>query len=208
GAVILPGLDDIMPDKDWRLISGAEEGSEPGHGHPQAALARLLTRLEVSREDVRALAEPGDALNERRRFLSQALTPSESTPNWRAFIAAHGNERADALAGVSLVEAADEREEALAIAICLRETLETPHKTAALITPDRAIARRVRAELARWGLSVDDSGGEPLGATQAGAFARAALSAATDRSDVAFLALLGHSGVAPTQDRARTLGLA
>ncbi|MCC0002121.1 MAG: double-strand break repair protein AddB [Methylobacteriaceae bacterium] len=208
GAVILPGLDDIMPEQDWRLASGAGEVTEPAHGHPQAALARLLTRLEVSREDVRALAAPDAMLNKRRRFVSQALAPSESTPDWRAYVAAHGNERADALADVCLVEAADEREEALAIAICLREALETPEKTAALITPDRAIARRVRAELARWGLHVDDSGGEPLGATPAGAFARAVLSAATERSDVAFLALLGHSGVAPTQDRARTLELA
>lgn len=208
GAVILPGLDDIMPEKDWRLLSGAEKDAEPEHGHPQAALARLLTRLGAAREDVRTLAEPNAALSARRRFVSQALAPSESTPNWRAFIAAHESERAAALADVSLIEAADDREEALAIAICLRETLETPGKTAALITPDRAIARRVRSELARWGLNVDDSGGEPLGATPAGAFARAALSAATERSDVAFLALLGHSGVAPTQDRTRTLEIA
>ena len=208
GAVVLPGLDDAMPDKDWRLVSGVKDADEPVHGHPQAALARLMSRLGVSREDVISLGRPPDVLQKRRLFLSQALAPSDSTPGWRAYVAARGHERAAALADVSLIEADDEREEALAIAVCLREILETPDATAALITPDRAIARRVRAELARWGLNVDDSGGEPLGTTGAGAFARAALMAAAERSDVACLALLGHEGVAPAADRTRTRELA
>lgn len=208
GAVVLPGLDEIMPEKDWRLVAGVEGESEPTHGHPQAALARLLARLGAARADVRALGDAQAAQELRRRFVSQAMAPSQSTPDWRAYVAAHGDERAEALADVSLIEAADEREEALAIAIRLREMLETPHATAALVTPDRAIARRVRAELARWGLNVDDSGGEPLAVTKAGALARAALTAATDETDVAFLALLGHDSVAPTLDRASTNRLA
>lgn len=208
GAVILPGLDDIMPDRDWSIVAGGEGRGEPTYGHPQAALARLLARLDARRADVRSLAAPQGAIGQRRRFVSQAMAPSESTPDWRAYVAAHGDERAEALAGVSLIEAADDREEALAIAICLREALETPRATAALITPDRSIARRVRAELARWGLEVDDSGGEALGVTTAGAFARAALSAASEGSDVAFLALLGHESLAPNCDRARMKELA
>lgn len=203
GAVVLPGLDDMMPDKDWRLVAGDAE-AETAHGHPQAALARLLGRLDAFRDEVVALGSPEGALDKRRRFVSQALAPSAATPDWRGYVARHGGERAEALADVRLIEAADEREEALAIAICLREVLETPGKTAALITPDRAIARRVRAELARWGLDVDDSGGEPLATTRAGAFARAALNAACEGSDVALLALLGHDAVAPVNDRDRT----
>lgn len=208
GAVVLPGLDQIMPDKDWRLVAGLDDEKETIFGHPQAALARLLARLGAARDDVRALGAPGATLGKRARFVSQALAPSESTPDWRAYVAAHGEERAEALADVSLIEAADEREEALAIATCLRELLETPQATAALITPDRAIARRVRAELARWNILVDDSGGEPLGTTGAGAFARAALTAASERSDIAFLALLGHDRVTPTTDRTQTRALA
>src|SRR5207245_11721112 len=76
------------------------------------------------------------------------------------------------------VEAANAGEEALAIAISLREALETPHKTAALITPDRALARRVLAALERWKLAVDDSGGDALADTSAGRFARLAAEAA------------------------------
>ena len=203
GAVVLPGLDQIMPDKDWRLVAGAPD-AEPAYGHPQAALARLLRRLDAVRDDVRALGAPTGARAMRARFVSQALAPSESTPDWRAYVLRYGAERDAALADVSLIEAADEREEALAIAVCLREVLERPHTTAALITPDRAIARRVRAELARWGLDIDDSGGEPLGSVKAGAFARAVLNAACEASDVAFLALIGHEAVAPVFERART----
>ena len=52
------------------------------------------------------------------------------------------------------IEAANEREEALAIAIALRLALEKQGRNddvsrAALITPDRKLARRVSAELAR-----------------------------------------------------------
>lgn len=208
GAVVLPGLDDIMPDKDWTLVAGDGGSDETIHGHPQAALSRLMIRLGASREDVRPLALPTGALAMRRQLVSQALAPAESTPDWRNYVATRGDERAPALADICLIEAADEREEALAIAVRLRETLETPGATAALITPDRAIARRVRAELARWDIEVDDSGGEPLATSRAGAFARAALTAAAEQSDVAFLALLGHEAVAPTCDRSRTRVLA
>ncbi len=67
-----------------------------------------------------------------------------------------------------MVEAADEREEALTIAVALREALEQPDRTAALITPDRALALRVAAELRRWNIVADDSAGEPLARSPAG----------------------------------------
>ncbi len=74
----------------------------------------------------------------------------------------------------------------------MRETLETPGKTAALITPDPSIARRVSAELARWGVEVEDSAGRTLGQSPAGALARLILAAAIAFTPRAFLALLAH----------------
>src|SRR5262249_11271369 len=76
------------------------------------------------------------------------------------------------LAGVSVIEAANAEEEALATAVALREAVETPGKTAALVTPDRALARRVLAALARWNISTDDSKDDDLADTSAGVFAR------------------------------------
>src|SRR5262249_32036248 len=84
-------------------------------------------------------------------------------------------------------------EEALAIAVCIRQTLETPDKSVALVTPDRALARRAVAALARWQVAVDDSGGDSLADTPAGRFARLAAQAALQGLEpVTLLALLKH----------------
>ena len=117
-----------------------------------------------------------------RSFFSEALRPADSTDLWQSAREtlerrAHAAKR---WPSVAIIEAADEIEEALALAIAMREALETPGKTAALISPDLQIARRVKAELARWGVEVEDSAGEKLGQTAAGAFARLVLNAAFD----------------------------
>ena len=69
--------------------------------------------------------------------------------------------------GVRAVEAATPAEEAQVIALALRRALVTPGRTAALVTPDRGLARRVAAHCRRWGLNVDDSAGTPLRLTTA-----------------------------------------
>src|SRR5262249_8096992 len=85
------------------------------------------------------------------------------------------------------------QEEALVIAVALREALEQPHTSAALITPDRALARRVLAALGRWNVTADDSGGDTLPDTAAGSFARLALEVTLDGlPPVGLLALLKH----------------
>jgi ATP-dependent helicase/nuclease subunit B len=208
GAVVLPGLDLDMREADWRIVAGSGADARPAFGHPQAALARLVRILECAREDVRVLGDVAPAVTNRMRFVSQALAPEESTGGWRAWRDGRDAEIAQALDRVSLIEAPDETSEALAIAVRLRAALETPDVTAALVTPDRAIARRVQAELRRWNIDIDDSGGEPLGQTPAGAMARAALAAAIEGSDVATAALLAHDSVAPARDRATTARLA
>ena len=60
--------------------------------------------------------------------------------------------------------------EALALALRMRAALEIPGRTAALVTPDRHLARRVAVELRRWDIEVDDSAGTPLDQTPPGAF--------------------------------------
>ena len=98
-----------------------------------------------------------------------------------------------ALKGMAVVEAANAEEEALAIAVALRQALEIPDKTAALVTPDRALARRVMAALSRWSVPVDDSGGDALADTALGVFARLVAEAALDGlAPVKLLALLKH----------------
>ena len=187
-------------------------GGEGGHpSHPQAVLAELLVRLGIERASVQPIGSPPPALAARERFVSEALRPAETTHLWST-----RHERLDparvavALEGIGLVEAADDREEATAIAVILREALEDPARTAALITPDRTLAARVSAELRRWDIRVDDSAGQPLGHGEAGLLARLVAQAAASNFEAQdLLALTAHPlcrvGLPrATLDRART----
>ena len=62
-----------------------------------------------------------------------------------------------------MVFARAEEEAATAAALLLREALETPGRTAALVTPDAALARRVSARLTRWGVAADSLGRRAAG---------------------------------------------
>lgn len=186
GAVVLPGLDATLDDAAW-------QGARDEPTHPQHALAHLLDAMGVLRGEVRPWpAQDGDTVIEAARatLLSSALLPPGETHRWRGLSSGLAD---DAFRDLHRVEAPGPREEALAIALAMRETLEQPGRTAALITPDRMLARRVAAELARYGIEVDDSAGQPLGQTPPAVFLRLIAEAvAEDFSAVALLALLKH----------------
>jgi ATP-dependent helicase/nuclease subunit B len=197
GAVVLPGLDTDLDADSWELIGGRQDAAgrdiePPAVGHPQFAMQSLLRRIGIAREEVIALAVP--AVGGRERYVSEALRPARATDRWRELATSDFPTRIEgALATLAVIEAATAEEEALAIAVALRETLETPDKTAALVTPDRALARRTLAALARWNVAVDDSGGDALADTPAGLFARLAAEAALGAlAPVSLLALLKH----------------
>jgi ATP-dependent helicase/nuclease subunit B len=99
------------------------------------------------------------------------MRPAETSERWHEAVADNRERLGTALRGVSAIAAPGQREEATAIALIMRRTLEEPHRTAALVTPDRGLARRVKAELRRWNVDIDDSAGEPLIRTPAGQFA-------------------------------------
>jgi ATP-dependent helicase/nuclease subunit B len=202
GAVVLPGLDMELPDAVWRAV--ADDGAQ---SHPQAALSHLMQRLEVTRDDVRPLGAPDEKRAARKIVLAEALLPAAETERW-AGLGERLDETlwSDAFAALRVVEVAGEREEALAIAIALRETLETPGAQAALITPDRGLAERVAVELGRWGVAVDDSAGLPLARTPAGALLRLLLETAlAQASPAALVPLLAHPLCGLGLDRATLL---
>ena len=195
GAVVLPGLDRDLDDSAWELITGKRQDGGghdrdigPAAGHPQFAMQALLRRIGIDRHEVASLAAP--ALPHREKLISQALCPAAACECWQARLADHTI--AAALDGVAVVEAANAEDEALAIAVALREAV-AEGKTAALVTPDRALARRVVAALGRWKVAVEDSAGVSLLDTPAGIFARlAAESALGGLAPVTLLALLKH----------------
>jgi ATP-dependent helicase/nuclease subunit B len=192
GAVVLPDLDRNLDEGAWAMIGASDEASQLA-GHPQALMRRLIGDIGVKRDDVKTLGELSPALAARSAFLTEALRPAESTERWRERESGLSPPAvAAALADVTIVVADNETGEALALAIAMREALETPGKTAALITPDPSIARRVAAELKRWGVEVEDSAGRTLGQSPAGALARLILDAAIAFTPRSFLALLAH----------------
>ncbi|HUO94159.1 MAG TPA: double-strand break repair protein AddB [Rhizomicrobium sp.] len=182
GSVVLPGLDRDLDDDSWTAL-------DPGHA--QFGMKELLDRIGIARRDVRdwGPAEP----QPRATLLREALRPAPTTDAWRA-IADRGSATIErSLAKLSLVAAAHPGEEALAVALILREALETPGQTAALVTPDRTLARRVAAELKRWNVVIDDSAGTPLAHTPPGTFLLLLLEAVTGGfAPVPLLALLKH----------------
>ena len=191
GAVVLPGLDTDLDEASWRLIAGDEgKGIAPAPGHPQFALQALLARIGINRDAVVKLA----ATTGREQLLSEALRPAATTELWQQHAAdpAFGPRADGAMENISVIEAANAEEESLAIAVALREAVHQG-KTAALVTPDRALGRRVKAALARWKITAEDSGGEALAETSAGIFARLAAEAALGKlAPVTLLALLKH----------------
>jgi ATP-dependent helicase/nuclease subunit B len=191
GAVVLPGLDTQLDEDSWRLLAGDDaKGIAPAPGHPQFALHALLTRIGIGRDAVEDLAQPSG----RERLVSEALRPAAATDRWRDTaadpdFAAHAQAALDTL---TAIEAANAEEESLAIAVALREAV-AQGKTAALVTPDRALGRRVLAALGRWTIAAEDSGGDALADTPAGIFARLAAEAALGAlAPVTLLALLKH----------------
>ncbi len=172
GAVVLPGLDLELDAQSWAAITPAADDPASAN-HPQFGLKALLSLLGVTRDAVVPLGELARDLGERNRCVSESMRPAATTEKWSDPAAqATSIDKETALQGIGLVEAANEREEALAVAILLRRAAETGEKVAALVTPDRGLARRVAVELRRWQIDVDDSAGRPLVHTPPGVLAR------------------------------------
>ncbi|MDE0780140.1 MAG: double-strand break repair protein AddB [Alphaproteobacteria bacterium] len=194
GYVVLPGLDRVLDDHAWENVDAT---------HPQYGLHQLLERLEHTRAQVREwpiLSGVATANPSRTRLISEALRPASTTESWRqqrCMVAA------DSLDDVIRIDAREPHEEAGTIALVLRETLETPGRTAALVTSDRTLARRVTSALGRWGVLIDDSAGVPLAETVPGVFLRGILQTVHDGvSPVSLLAALKHPFAAGGRDPA------
>lgn len=212
GAVILPDLDLSLDAEVWDALGTAGQPAEPddppfGTGdavtHPQYHLKLLLNRMGISRDEVEPWHRAGlsPAPPERSRAISNLFLPPKGSARW---VDLPADQRR--LAGVRLMHSAHPGEEGQAIAILMREALETPEKRVALVTPDRALASRVVAQLSRWGIEADDTAGQPLPLTPAGRlFLLLADVLAQDAAPVPLLALLTHPLAREGESRAAWL---
>lgn len=171
GALILPGFDPFVPQDVWdRLAALPEDGSASRtEDHPQYRFARLCDMAGVNPTQVKSWSTAPVPDAARNALVSLALRPAPITHAWLT----DGPKLrgvGQALNNVTWVEAPDSRAEAVAIALRLRQAAELGQDTA-LITPDRTLARRVSAQMARWGILPDDSAGVPLSLTPEGRLA-------------------------------------
>jgi ATP-dependent helicase/nuclease subunit B len=197
GLLLLPGLDLDLPRATAERIAEREET------HPQYGMLRLLADAGLSPAEAAPWPHAAPAAGSppaRAALVARALLP----PAFSGAALAPADPQA--LAGIRFVEAASPAEEALAIAIALRQVAGRPGLTAALVTPDRALARRVAVQLGRFGIDVDDSAGEPLAVTAPGSLLVALASAAAERfAPVPLVALLQHPLVAAGDGRLQWL---
>lgn len=187
GALVLPGFDFDIPPFAWEALTRGT----PAEDHPQFRFRRLLDALDLAPADVRPWGDATAPDPARNRLISLALRPAPVTDQWMTEGATLGD-LAAATRGIALIEAPDARQEAVAITLALREAAETGAR-AALITPDRTLARRVAAALDRWRIVPDDSAGVPLQQTPAGRLLRQVSTLFGQKLAIdAVLALLKH----------------
>lgn len=178
GRLILPGFDPYLEDSAWQALPDS---------HAQAGIARLLAEIDVRRAEVEQLPAMIDNVPAGRdSLMSRTLLPASSLVAWQ-------HQTSLNLAGLSRLETGDEAQNAMAIAMLLRDALQTPGRSAALVTPDRALAVRVAATLRRFGVMADDSAGEALANTPPAVFMRLLAQAACEGyAPLPLLALLKH----------------
>lgn len=190
GAIVLPALDKNLDEDSWQAIV-------PNHPeHPQFGLKKLIDALGVPRTEVRAVAgsEIDGDLRVRASLFSEAMRPSATTAKWHDYVTtADRHALTNAMSNVSVIAAPTAQDEAEVVALILREAVETPRRTAALVSPDRLLARRVAIRLETWGIRVDDSAGRPFAKTVPGTFLALVIGAvASDFAPAATMALLKH----------------
>ena len=161
GKVILPGLDPDLDDEAWSLVQ---------EDHPQFFLTTLIDDLGISRKDVQTYIPDHMAYSsDKARLWSEVMRPAQTTQHWRR-LAEHPIS-AKAMTTLTQINCQTPQDEAETIALILRETIETPEKTAAVVTPDRNLALRISAAMRRWDITIDDSAGASLHLTPVGSWA-------------------------------------
>lgn len=187
--IILPGLDQNCDEKSWNAFS---------ESHPQYGFKLLLDHIGTSREKITNWPTPTTdtaTSNARRTLCTELMRPAKTTQEWQKIITTPNtlNACTTATQNLQLFEADTPQQEAQIIAALMRSILEQPTKTAALITPDRNLAKRVAMACRRWNITIDDSAGLPLNQTAIGRFLMLTIeTSAQDLSPVTLMALLKH----------------
>lgn len=190
GSIILPALDHHLDNKAWLDIE---------QNHPQATIKELTEYIGVGREAIRVWPHCDTVITDKEKLISNVMLPASHTGQWRSLISRQ-NRPTTYLENTYRFDCENTQEEASLIAIALRETLKDTGKTAALITPDRQLAKRVTAICRKWDIDIDDSAGIPLSESSVGSFIRLSAQCCIDNlSPAALLSFLKHGLASNTQ---------
>jgi ATP-dependent helicase/nuclease subunit B len=157
--------------------------------------------MGINRAEVRPWHRKGSAAApaERSHAISSLFLPPTASKVW---IDLDADKRR--LSGVRMMTLQTGEEEAQAIALLVRQALELPEKRVAVVTADRALARRVAQHLVRWNIAADDSAGRPLSLTPAGRiFGLLAALASDGAAPARLIATLAHPLVRAGSDDER-----
>lgn len=180
GEVYLYGLDTYLSESSWEKID---------ENHPQFELKELLDYLQKKRHDI--IPVDDFKITAKQRLISEIMRPASTTSQWQKIINNKFNQ--SDFDYLKLINCDDMRQEAFTIALIMREVLETPEKTVALVTTDRNLSRRVVSELKRWNILADDSSGKPLHLSPIGIYFRLIINVLEQNfSKISLLALLKH----------------
>lgn len=180
GRIYFSGIDRFADNSYWETID---------ESHPQYELKELLYLLNIKREDIEDVFIKVNT--EREKFISELMRPASVSDKWREL--KNTINLSEATKGIQFINCNSQRDEAAAIALKIREIINIPEKTTALVTYDRNLARRVAAELERFEIKVDDSAGLPLHLSPVGVFLRLIAESAEDRtSEIKTISLLKH----------------
>ena len=183
GLVLLEGINPFLSPAEYQTIN---------ENHYHYGLKQILTALKQKPWDVPFIGRSSD----REHLVIEALKPEQKTEEWQ-----YAKINPSSLNGVTRIDCDTVQDEALTIALLLRGVLETPEKTATLVTPDRDLAKRVIAEMKRWNVTLDDSAGTPVFETEVGVFFRLIAELGATHGDSAeLLALLKHPLAADGQN--------
>ncbi len=189
--VIFPAIDLTMSDEQWERLGPVAQEDTPfavsvsRETHPQFHLKLLLDRMGFRRDEIDQISTSAANVGD---IISQIFNLAEETENWRSLDI--GKKK---LTHVKLLTASDSADEARAIAILVREALETAGKRIAVVTPDRELAVRVSAQLKRWQINVNDSAGSPLLQSPGGSLFMALARVIADNfAPISLLAVIKH----------------
>ncbi|QJF49711.1 double-strand break repair protein AddB [Roseobacter ponti] len=187
GAIVLPGFDFDQPAEVWEQLRDGMVSED----HPQYRFHRLMQMTGQRPSDITPWHDTPPPSPARNALISLSLRPAPVTDAWLSEGPALTG-IAKATSGITLLEAPGPRQEALTIAMRLRQAAEEGI-AAALITPDRMLTRQVTAALDQWNILPDDSAGSPLHLSPPGRFLRHISRLFHQRLDAAgLLTLLKH----------------